>query len=80
MRKLILGVSLYWPILTMLAVMGATVATMGRSHKWTALILFLTFAAFALFFERVWCPYFGRTRLGVMAGREIPNHFSSSAK
>ena len=80
MRKLILGVSLYWPVIAMLVTMGTVVAFMGRDHKWVALALCSIFAVFGLFFDRVWCPYFGRTRLGVMAGREIPNHFSSSAK
>ncbi len=79
MRKLILGVSLYWPLILMLVSFPIIFALLGRNSTWIGVALFVSFGVFGLLFERVWGPYFKRTRFGRVMEHDRVAH-SSSAK
>lgn len=80
MRKLILGVSLYWPLILTIAATGVSFVTLGSIEKWGGLIAQIPFWVGCALWAHVWLPFYRSSKFGIAMRDEIQKTYIKAAE
>jgi hypothetical protein len=80
MRKLILGVSLWWPIIVTLTLTAVAVVAFRDNDKWGGLIPQIPLWGGIAFHVYIWLPYYRNSKFGVAMMDDINTTYQRIAQ